>query len=292
MSYILDALRKSENQRRLGQPPDLSAAPVPAGSANGHGPGRWRWFAAGGLLLILVAVAGLHWFGVLERPDSVQQPLVADQARPEPAESSPNPTEPTSIAGETATDEAAEEAEAMARASAPVVDRRSLSQRPATSISRPAPARPGAVATPPPVVPYGQRERLVTDPQEVQRLIEAQSQAASAAAAAQEGKEPAGRPDVADQTAPAMTDPAESDWAPDRSEYVEVWELPLAIRRELPELHLSIHVFSAEPAERFVLINGERRREGESLGDGARLSEISRSGAVVDFRDYRFLLKP
>ncbi|MFW5815755.1 MAG: general secretion pathway protein GspB, partial [Wenzhouxiangella sp.] len=177
--------------------------------------------------------------------------------------------------------EAAQPEEVPSRRTRTVVDRRSPSQRPATSVSRPAPARPGAVATAPPVVPEGQRERLVSDAEQAQRLIEAQARR----------YERPSRP-AATAPDPAPVEPEEAEWSPDRAEHLEVWELPLSVRRELPDLNLSIHVFSAEPAERFVLINGERRAEGADLGEGARLAEITRLGAVVDFRDYRFLLKP
>lgn len=75
------------------------------------------------------------------------------------------------------------------------------------------------------------------------------------------------------------------------SEYVRAWELPLSVRRELPDLSLTIHVYSPDEAERFVLINGERRVAGDEI-DGARIVDIRREGALVDFRSHRFLLEP
>lgn len=290
MSYILDALRKSENQRRLGQAPDLSAAPDQDPGRSGRQRRLGPWPVALGLLLVVLAAGGFYWFGMPERSDSEAPRQVAEQGQPEPVEAVPaepaqTPGEAGSAsdeptpAGEVAQPETAQP-EASERRRRTVVDRRSPSQRPVTSVSRPAPARPGAVATPPPVVPEGERERLVADAERAQRLIEAQARRSQPATAA---------PDTAD---PAAAERGDAEWSPDRAEHLEVWELPLSVRRELPDLKLSIHVFSAEPSERFVLINGERRLEGEDLGEGARLAEISRLGAVVDFRDYRFLLKP
>jgi general secretion pathway protein B len=86
--------------------------------------------------------------------------------------------------------------------------------------------------------------------------------------------------------------PSAEPWSPGGPEYVRVWELPLSIRRNLPELKLSIHVFAAEEDHRFVLVNGERFMTGEMITDSVRLVDIRREGAVVDFRDYRFLLEP
>ncbi len=73
---------------------------------------------------------------------------------------------------------------------------------------------------------------------------------------------------------------------------MRAWELPLSIRRNLPALNLSIHVFSEQAEERFVLINGVRYIIGDELPEGARLVDIRREGAIVDYRDYRFLLEP
>ncbi|MEE4638882.1 MAG: general secretion pathway protein GspB [Wenzhouxiangella sp.] len=291
MSYILDALRKSERQRRLGQPPDLDAAPSTDESDRPQRSGRLKWAAGAALLVLLATVGGIYWYIEQRAPVAFDQPLVGEQVVPPPAQSPPAPPdEPTAEAAgaDAGADQAQDTEEAGQRRTRSVADRRSPShQRPVTSVSRPAPARPGAVATPPPVVPEGERERLVADAETARRLIEERS-----ATAARQTTAPSRTSDRAGESESNPALETEPGWEPDRAEYVEVWELPLAIRRELPELHLSIHVFSAEPAERFVLINGERRREGDSLGEGARLTEISRRGAVVDFRDYRFLLQP
>ncbi len=60
MSYILDALNKSEQERKANQTPDLSTihrAPVPSGSrdANSH-----RWFFA--IIAIIIVNAAGYWF--------------------------------------------------------------------------------------------------------------------------------------------------------------------------------------------------------------------------------------
>jgi general secretion pathway protein B len=239
-------------------------------------------------MVLLAAIGGIYWFSEQGGGGAVDQPQVVEQVEVSPLESPSLPTEPAAESPESDADQAQEAAQAGQRRTRTMADRRSpAQQRPVTSVSRPAPARPGAVATAPPVVPDGERERLVTDAEEAMRLIEERS-----AAAARQSAAPSRASDMGPEIELNPASESEPGWAPDRAEYVEVWELPLAIRRELPELNLSIHVFSAEPAERFVLINGERRREGESLGEGARLAEISRHGAVVDFRDYRFLLQP
>ncbi len=306
MSYILDALRKSENQRRIGQTPDLGSAPTatprPARRA------IWTVTLIGLAAVAAIVAAGFWWLGkpanesgpatqiVQQAPaESATGPqALRESAQPDPQETQDEtPVEVLAEADE-ATNAPAEAAAPVQRRRRTVVDRRSPDQAPVTSVSRPAPARPGAVRTPPPVVPDGERERLVSDATQAQQLIEAQQQAAAALASGEADVQPpaSGIENTAGPNQEISNPADQTDWAPQRSEFIEVWDLPLAIRRELPDLSVSIHVFSTDPEERFVLINGERRQEETALGDGARLVEVAREGAIVEFRDYRFLLRP
>jgi general secretion pathway protein B len=68
------------------------------------------------------------------------------------------------------------------------------------------------------------------------------------------------------------------------------WELPYNVRKELPELKLSMHVYSATPAKRFVVLNGNRQVEGDELGGDVRLTEIRTDGVVLTYQSQRFLL--
>ena len=58
----------------------------------------------------------------------------------------------------------------------------------------------------------------------------------------------------------------------------------------LPELHLDLHVFAARPRDRFVMINMHRLGEGDSLPNGAQVDAIRPDGVVLTYRGTRFLL--
>jgi general secretion pathway protein B len=60
-------------------------------------------------------------------------------------------------------------------------------------------------------------------------------------------------------------------------------------RATLPPLKLSMHVWSAEPARRFAIVDGQRVTEGGLLGGGT-VAEIRRDGVVVALGDRRLLL--
>jgi general secretion pathway protein B len=58
----------------------------------------------------------------------------------------------------------------------------------------------------------------------------------------------------------------------------------------VPELHLDIHVYATQPAERFVFLNNRKYREGGETPDGTRIERITRDGVVLNHRGVRFLL--
>jgi general secretion pathway protein B len=68
------------------------------------------------------------------------------------------------------------------------------------------------------------------------------------------------------------------------------WQLPYNVRKELPDLKMSMHVYSATPAQRFVVLNGNRQVEGDELGGDVRVSEIRKDGVVLIFQGQRFIV--
>jgi general secretion pathway protein B len=58
----------------------------------------------------------------------------------------------------------------------------------------------------------------------------------------------------------------------------------------LPELHLDIHVHSQNAAERFVFVNMRKYVEGETLREGPVVERITPEGVVLNQRGLRFLL--
>ena len=71
---------------------------------------------------------------------------------------------------------------------------------------------------------------------------------------------------------------------------ISYWELPDAIRTDLPEMKYSVLVYANNPGDRFVLINGQRLGEGGSVLPGLVVKEIRRDGVVFSYRLYQFLV--
>ena len=76
-----------------------------------------------------------------------------------------------------------------------------------------------------------------------------------------------------------------------RANTIDPWELPAALRSEFPGVDLAVHVFAPDPTARFVLIDGQRYVEGDTVAAGVRLAEILRGGVIVEFRDYRIWIE-
>jgi general secretion pathway protein B len=67
-------------------------------------------------------------------------------------------------------------------------------------------------------------------------------------------------------------------------------ELDLTGANALPDMHLDVHVYATRPAERFVYINMRKYREGATLAEGPLLERIRRDGVVLDYHGLRFVL--
>lgn len=72
---------------------------------------------------------------------------------------------------------------------------------------------------------------------------------------------------------------------------ISYWELPDAIRADVAEIKFSVLVYARQPADRFVLINGQRLVEGDSAQAGLVVEEIRRDGVVFSYRLYQFLVE-
>ena len=72
-----------------------------------------------------------------------------------------------------------------------------------------------------------------------------------------------------------------------REGLLELWQLTDAEQKYLQGLDVSFHVHSNDPAQRAVIINGLRAKEGQALGEDLRLAEIVPDGIILEFQGQR-----
>ena len=58
----------------------------------------------------------------------------------------------------------------------------------------------------------------------------------------------------------------------------------------LPSVSIDLHVYSAEPAQRFMVVSGQRVQEGATVAGGILIEKITPEGAIAVFKGTRFLL--
>jgi len=75
--------------------------------------------------------------------------------------------------------------------------------------------------------------------------------------------------------------------APPEPPPVPVASLSPEQRRDMPPLDVSGAVWSASPASRFVMLNGQLTREGDTVAPGLVLERITPKSAVLRWRDLR-----
>jgi general secretion pathway protein B len=283
MSLILEALKKSERQRRLGESPSLGS-PIMAVR-------RRRSVLPILIALIAVGLTALWW---LRRDGG------APEAQPVAAAVSPASTEKPVLPGPTG-----KPADGTTFNDAPIATS-VVATPPGTRVPRDKPAA-GATANEDTLRREKLRsgELMAANPQagpaatiKESKPVSAGDPAALAAAMARAGKPPASaESEVVEPRQIRDRDAQTVKPEPDVVRPADVgsgesmklmWELPLATRRSLPEIKLSMHVFANDPAQRFVIINGERRAEGDDV-EGLKLVEIRTDGVVFENDGVRFL---
>lgn len=274
MSFILDALKKSETDRQRQNGPALFEVKV-APPRNGL-----PLWAVGLAVLLAVNLVIVAWV-LLRRP-----------AAPEAAAGGPPP-----VLGQ------AQSPASQMATSAPAA----LAASPGPQQGRMTP--PGAGAVPVggtgPTTPLAQTAGMTQPPPGAGGSgmgSSAQQQPAAANGVPSGGNEPlaaaqanAGEKPNPDDYAPAAESgpivPFGNHVARGTSSGVPLYQdVALAPGAHLPNLRLDLHVFAAKPQERFVMINMHKLHEGDSLPEGVRVESITPEGAVLTHDGTRFLL--
>lgn len=92
----------------------------------------------------------------------------------------------------------------------------------------------------------------------------------------------ASTPPPAVATAPEPIAPAATASPSDAGAESSINALPADLRKALPPLQLSMHMWDPDPARRFVILDGERYAEGDSIGP-MRIRRIDADGVLFDW---------
>ena len=213
MSYILDAIKKSEQERGHGTAPGIQTT---HSSSLNYYSGKTHWWPYALIFVIAINLAALLYFVVFKDNNAGNTVVAQAQTtvvQPEPA--------------------------------------------PAVSI-------PQAPASPSQTTPAAQT--IAMAPTHTEPVTQ---QAETSPAASQDQ-------DVVQSSEPAGFTMVDRE------------ELPYDIQQHIPVMEFSAHVYSSNPMQRSIVINGRFMEEGDNLGSDLVLNEITPQGAVFDFQGYRF----
>jgi len=256
MSYILDALRKSDQQRRRGAAPTLLAAHAAPVEPRRR---ALLWYGLFALALVSAGVA----IGLM-RPWQREQdaPVVAATKPPDQAVNPPGKTP----------QEGVPRSEPGIPPAAPITP-------PASTVPSGADTRASGSAA---------NSRAAT---EAQKKVTKPVKARRNTGAGFTKTNPA-RQTPADRSGKTVT--PESDKATNAEEpapaetAIPLAELPVEIRKELPAMSVMVHAYSDNPAKRLVGINNRLLHEGDDVAPGLKLEQITLDGMILNFKGYRF----
>lgn len=251
MSYILDAIRKSDQQRQRGAAPTVLTAP-----ATESAPKKSAYLIYGLLAVALIGAGMLiGWLRPWqpEPPQPMAEPIAA-----KPLEST-KPFESAKPLEAAKQFEAAKPLDSGSRAS--------LSALPEM------PGKP-LPATEPPLKKPSTAAPVATDVVTKQDLLAPVKTATSTA-----------QPKEGNASSSAGTDVTD---ATQGRKVMAIAELPPSIQQEIPKMAISLHAYSSKPAERLVSINDRLLREGDNLAEGLKLEQITPDGMTFGYKGYHF----
>ncbi len=280
MSYILDALQKSEkaNQRRK-----TTKLTVDYGLdiEKQRGPVRLYYLAALVLLLNVCLAAWLlaPWRGNESAKSSKQssnsQPIKAAQENTKQQTSSPTRHDPAPASLQLS----------PSRTSAPPA---TTGQQAASSEahSMTAPEQPQARPAPPPAPADGppaqtanvEEAKPLPKPQKVGQAVEKQ------AAASRKPQRPAGSKSLLAD----LKNLTGSTTRTHPGKVLAYHDLPAKLRDSMPKISVSMLSYRSVPAERWININGAKLREGQEVSKGLKVERITPDGAIFEYQGHRF----
>lgn len=305
MSYILDALNRSQQKRELKEVPTLATAPT---LVTGEVEEKSRVLLGWGLVLITLFVVALLWLttkaGIFSSAgeqsashaiDMVQQ-IPAPVAQVEKADPNLPKVKSADVVG------VGEEARLT---QAPAVPPWQLENQPSPAQSDAKPEEPkpelltakkAAEQQIVAVVPTETESAFRREMMGLKKQFEKQSEKSveqanvplrEETAVAVEEKESIAAPSPPEQVK-AAPEPVTTQASEPPARPVRERQLPVTVSSRLPKRKVTLHAYSEVPQERFIILNSQRMEEGEKTNQGLLVKEIFPDGVIFEFEGYSF----
>lgn len=270
MSSILEALRKSEKHRQ--QQIQNNSDQLRFGEQNQSPKNRNGFYGLVALLLLIAAGLWLYQQGVFTPHNTPAatppQPQQAQQPKAQPAaEQGITPPDAEKVKQQAA--------QQMAEQAQPTPPKPTDNERVANSQSQ----KPTQIV-PLKVPPHNQPAQNHSTGDTTSTPTESQPDK-------QTNNEQAGK----DHHQPEpMNQPSNQQAEPSESEHLRLYQLPYAVRKDLPPIKLNIHVYDPKVENRMVILNGERYAVGDEIGEIGSVKEITKAGVVIEVEGITFMI--
>ena len=312
MSYILDALRKSEKERQAGQVPGL-----PDLVSEGEKPAS-RWLVWLVVLLLLINLSGLAYWLFLKthqdqaavvasavtgaNPAGAATAVTADQsistavvnsgvppqptAPPVPVPSTAVPAPPPTTSVLTASADVSAPAPATPMIPVPVQVPPQIQAEPAPAVPPVARSIPSTPAPRSGELPYFPPQNPPVTRAPESRMPAAQDEDFDDLDAEMEAESERLASDSSVETEPE----AASVQHGIRPGTPHLRDLPFEFQEKVPPFKITMFAYSKNPAERFVIIDMKKLRVGDRLPGGVLLLEIQSENLVLELDGQKFLI--
>ncbi len=262
MSYILDALKKSERQRQLSKGPSFDVPMIAPYSENSNSYLLYGLITASLLALGLLLSLWHPW-----QQDKAAQVVMSDTTKLQPSAPANVITSP-------------QIEEPQIKSVPPVLERKPLPAPPKPVVeptvknTKPATQVPAKTA---PTVAKAETPQAVLEHRPIENKTATKETSA---------------PQITAPQAPEKEMPTEeasdASIAAPQNKLLEIPELPPNIQQEIPEMSIAGYALSSNSKERSVGINGRLLQEGDYLKQGLRLEHISPEGLIFSYKNYHF----
>jgi general secretion pathway protein B len=259
MSYILDALKKSEKERQRGTAPDLLTVQEPVLREKKK---RRLWPYI--IFAVVILGTGFAAYRMIllqsKNEKEITNTVALQKSEPKPSES------------------------LQPEVSQTIATQAGIKKR---EVPPPTNAvREKLLNTPP--APVKKEEKTVVQKTSVQS--KAPEPAVKKAAQSVQTSQQALNPEIP-TSAPSVVShdvkPVQNVPAPIPGKIYRSGELPASVQENLPAVNMSIFMYSEDPASRIVRINGQTLREGQYISEGLKVEEIKPDGVILNYKNYR-----
>jgi general secretion pathway protein B len=259
MSYILNALRKSEQDRQAVEPDKVTNRIL--AQQQPPRPQRATKLIAALIISNLLILAYFLW--VTQKPQSAAPAPAGKQPAVQPSPAPPIDVMPKP-------ESEARPPEPKLPSIAEIVEARVIPAKSATAVKKPLTEPVKPAPEPPPARPKAEP-------------VEASEPANNTV------DKPILLPGK--KTGPVMAALEQPASLPAKNHLPFLNELPAEFRRELPSLPINVFVYSPKPAERFVMIDMVKYTPGQRIKDLLELKEIRSDSLIVSYNDRLFKIK-